>query len=95
MKRQTFKEFLLESDVKKVHLGLRKVKKQTDKKYVFYLIKTVADVGYYDKLDDSVFKKKYNEIMSYIETNPNFKNVIEKNSVETDFSVLNQWNKDN
>ena len=94
---RTFKEYLGEStsdDVNKIHKSLRKVESVKDKKYIFKLIKSVADVGFYDELSSSDFKKNYQKVIDYIGTNPNLQRIIDQNSVETDFNVLSNWNKD-
>jgi hypothetical protein len=66
MKSLKLVNIINEQIVKDVHKMTRTVKSVTNEWYPFYLIKDYMDVGYWDRVSESSFKKAYNEVIDYL-----------------------------
>ena len=84
------KEKTLE-EIKTTYNSLRKVE-VFGETFILKLIKTVANKGYDEVVED--FKNTYKKVMTFISINENLQRIIANHNIETDYNILSQWNKD-
>ena len=90
---QTFESFINEAkSVKDVHLQTRKTKSIKDSAYPFYVIKDYIDVGYWDKVKESDFKKAFDEVILFLlQSNSNTERLAKENNWMIDYDELWQY----
>ena len=90
---QTFESFINEAkSVKDVHLQTRKTKSIKDSAYPFYVIKDYIDVGYWDKVKESDFKKAFDEVIPFLlQSNSNTERLAKENNWMIDYDELWQY----
>ena len=93
---KTYESFLFESkSVKDIHLQTRKTKSVKDSAYPFYVIKDYIDVGYWDKVKESDFKKAFDEVIPFLlQPNSNTERLAKENSWMIDYDELWQYQQD-
>ena len=90
---QSFESFINEAkSVKDVHLQTRKTKSIKDSAYPFYVIKDYIDVGYWDKVKESDFKKAFDEVIPFLlQSNSNTERLAKENNWMIDYDELWQY----
>lgn len=89
----TFESFLSESiSAKDVHLQTRKTRSQKDSAYPFYVIKDYMDVGYWDRVKQSDFKKAFDKVIPFLlQPNSNTERLAKENGWMTEYDELWQY----
>lgn len=87
---ESFDSFLNESkSVKDAHKETRNVQSIKDPAYMFYLIKNYLDLGYWDKVKESDFKRAYEEVSDFLlKQNLNTKRMAEQYGWMLDYDEL-------
>ena len=83
------------SEIRNTYKELRNVENTSNKYFIYYLIKTVAGVGYYDKISGEEFKKNYDEVMNFVINNPNLQRIADQYDVITNYETLRLMNEEN
>jgi hypothetical protein len=92
----SFEDFLNENtDPKSIHLQTRKTKSIKDSAYPFYVIKDYMNVGYWDRVKESDFKKAFNIVIPFLlQANSNTERLAKENEWMTSYDELWQYQQD-